>query len=325
MYNAAGYARIQNIPQLTMTNILTILNTATSTGSVYGALTVAGGVGIAGNLYVGSAATPTSVLINGFPLSTSTVFNGGTITGKMYIQNAGDSAATKTNNALAVDGAVYASNFYLNGTALSTSTVWNGGTVSGAVNITNVTPSVSTGTGALQVAGGIGVKGSIYATGFYDKAQQPIGVGPTVSVVSSSTQSMPTGVFTTVAFNSVNWSTDGGAFNVTTFKWTPSVAGFYHVSAGVRIPTTGSATGFSQIAIFKNNAVYRTGNTVAHSTTVPGETVVTAVIDILATGSDNIDIRLYQNFGSAITVPGGTTSTYFTACYLRPYTLDATF
>lgn len=325
MYNQAGYARIQNIPQLTMTNILTILNTATSTSSAYGALTVAGGVGIAGNLYVGSAATPTSVLINGFPISTSTVFNGGTISGKMYIQNAGDSSAVKTNNALAVDGAVYASNFYLNGTALSTSTVWNGGTVTGAVNITNATASVGTTTGALIVTGGVGVQGSIYATGFYDQGQRPIGVGPTFSAISSSTQAIASGAFVKVNFNSVNWDTNSAAYSTTNMRWTPTVPGFYHISAGVRTPTTAAATGFSQIAIYKNGAVYRTGNTVPNSTANPGECTVTAVIDILTAGTDFIEIYLYQNSGASVTIPGGTTSTYFTGCYLRPYTLSAGF
>jgi hypothetical protein len=325
MYNSAGYARIQNIPQLTMTNILTITNTQTSTSSFTGALTVSGGLGVAGNFYVGSAATPTSVLINGFPISTSTVFNGGTITGKIYVQNAGDSATVKTTNALAVDGAVYASNFYLNGTALSTSTVWNGGTVTGAVNITNATASVGTTTGALIVTGGVGVQGAIYATGFYDQGQRPIGVGPTFSAISSSTQAIATGAFTKVNFNSVNWDTNAGAYSTVNMRWTPSVPGFYQVSAGVRSPTTAAATGFTQIAIFKNGAVYRTGNTVPNSVTNPGESCVSAIIDILAAGTDFIEIYLYQNSGSSMTVPGGTTSTYFTGCYLRPYTLSAGF
>jgi hypothetical protein len=325
MYNQAGYARIQSIPQLTMTNVLTILNTATSTGSVYGALTVAGGVGIGGNVYIGSAASPVSLLLNGSPLTTSAVFNGGTITGKLYIQNAGDSASVKLTNALAVDGAIYASNFYLNGSALSTSTVWTGGTVANAVNITNAGAAVSTLTGALTVAGGVGVQGVVYATGFYDQGQRPIGVGPTFSAISSSTQAIATGAFTKVNFNSVNWDTNAGAYSAVNMRWVPTVPGFYQVSAGVRTPTTAAATGFSQIAIFKNGAVYRTGNTVPNSVTNPGETTVSAIIDILAAGTDFIEIYLYQNSGSSMTVPGGTTSTYFTGCYLRPYTLSAGF
>jgi hypothetical protein len=325
MYNQAGYARIQSIPQLTMTNVLTILNTATSTGSVYGALTVAGGVGIGGNVYIGSAASPVSLLLNGAPLTTSAAFNGGTITGKMYVQNSGDSASVKTNNAVAVDGAVYASNFYLNGSALSTSTVWTGGTVTGAVNITNATASIGTTTGALIVGGGVGVKGPIYATGFYDQGQRPIGVGPTFSAISSSTQAIASGAFAKVNFNSVNWDTNSAAYSTTNMRWVPTVPGFYQITAGVRTPTTAAATGFSQIAIFKNGAVYRTGNTVPNSVTNPGETTVSAIIDILTAGTDFIEIYLYQNSGSSMTIPGGTTSTYFTGCYLRPYTLDSTF
>ena len=336
MYNQAGYARIQNIPQLTMTNILTITNTATSTASNYGALTVAGGVGIQGNVYVGSAASPSSFLLNGYPLSTSTVFNGGTITGKQYIQNSSTSTTVKTNNALAVDGGVWAGAFYLNGYPLSTSTVWTGGSVSGAVNITNSTPAITTLTGALIVSGGVGVSGAIYATGFYDQGQRPIGVGPCISVVSSSTQAgIVTATPTKINFNSVNWDTNSNSWKVpgagnggsgnTGSAWIPTVPGFYQVSAAVRVPTTAAATGYTQISIYKNGALYRAGSTVPNSTTVVGETVVSAVIDMLTAGTDYIEIWLTQTSGANMSLTGSVSNTYITGCYLRPYTLDSTF
>jgi hypothetical protein len=333
MYNQAGFARIQNIPQLTMTNILTITNTQTSTSSFTGALTVNGGVGINGNVYIGSAATPTSILVNGYPLSTSTVFNGGTITNKMYIQNASTSTAVKTNNALAVDGGIWAGAFYLNGYPLSTSTVWSGGTVSGSVNITNGTTAINTTTGALQVTGGVGVQGAIYATGFFDQGQRPIGVGPTVSVLATTTnQVITSGSFQKVIFNSVNWDTNSNSWKTasggsggTGNCWIPTVPGFYQISASVSVPKS-SATGVTQLAIYKNGGPYRQGSVIPNSAANSGTVVVSAVVDMLTAGTDYIEIWLYQNTGNSYTLPqsaGG--GTYFTGCYLRPYSLDSTF
>lgn len=320
MFNVSGQATISSIAQLTMTNVLSITNTATSTGTAYGALTVQGGVGIGGSLYVGG-----SLLVNGYPLSTSTTFNGGTITGKIYVQNAGSSSTVKTNNAIGVDGGIYASAFYLNGSPLSTSTVWNGGTVSGQVIITNASPAVSTASAALTVVGGIGTQNYIWARGYKDEAGRPIGEGPTFSAINSSTQSIPNGAFTKVQFNSVNWDTDS-AFDVSTggtnYRFSPPVAGYYQIIAGVKTPPASS--GISQIAIYKNGGLWRAGGTITNSATNPGLTTVSGIIDLQIAASDYVEIWLYQNSGSSMTLPNvGTTATYFESIYVRPWTIGA--
>ena len=320
MFNVAGQATISSIAQLTMTNKLTILNTVTSTGTAYGALTVAGGVGIGGSLYVGG-----TILVNGVPLSTSTTFNGGTITGKMYVQNAGSDSAVKTNNAISADGGIYASAFYLNGTALSTSTVWNGGTVTGQVNITNASPAVSTASAALMVTGGIGTKDYVWAKGFKDVAGRPIGQGPTFSSINSGTQAIASSAWTVVNFTSVNWDTDT-AYTTASSRFTPVQPGYYMVTAGVRMPVAAGG-GIAQLCIYKNGAQYRTGPTVTLSASQPAEVTVTGVVDVYVGGTDFIDIRLFQNSGASLTLPNpatggavGSTCTYFQSVYVRPWT-----
>ena len=140
---------------------------------------------------------------------------------------------------------------------------------------------------------------------------------------------------TKINFNSVNWDTKSNSWKVpgagnggsgnTGSAWIPTVPGFYQVSAAVRVPTTAAATGYTQISIYKNGALYRAGSTVPNSTTVVGETVVSAVIDMLTAGTDYIEIWLTQTSGANMSLTGSVSNTYITGCYLRPYTLDSTF
>lgn len=322
MFITSGISQISSIAQLTMTNQLTILNTVTSTGTAYGALTVAGGVGIGGNLYVGG-----SLLVNGQPVSGGTSFNGGTITGKLYVQNVSTSTTTKTNNAIATDGGVYASAFYLNGSPLSTSTVFLGGAIPNAVTIQDTTVPVSTATGALVVTGGIGTRSYVWTVGVKDQAGRPIGQGPTFSAVNSSTQTISSGVWTKLQFPSKNWDTDNAYDAATNFRFTPVFPGYYMISAGVRVPTTAAATGISQLALYKNNQLYRAGQSVSNSTANQQEVTLNTMVDLQVGGSDYVEIFFFQNSGANMTLPNpnpnsiiGSTTTYFMSAYIRPWT-----
>ena len=132
-----------NTGTFTTTNIISTSN-ATSTST--GALTVAGGVGIGGNLYVGGT-------ING------------TFTGAVS-----GTATTATNIAAGLSGQLHyqtgpgATGFVSTGTAGQV--LVSGGTGSpvfqSTLTLAGTTAATSTNTGALQVAGGVGVGGSLY-------------------------------------------------------------------------------------------------------------------------------------------------------------------
>lgn len=113
-------------------NSPTSVSTSTSTGG----LIVIGGMGLTGDLNMVGNLT-----INGATISTSTVFNGGTITGSLTVNNA--TAATSSAGAIRVTGGLsVGSNAYIGSNTAASSTV----------------------TGALQVLGGVGVGGALYAT-----------------------------------------------------------------------------------------------------------------------------------------------------------------
>jgi len=117
---------------LAVVSTATILSTASSISTTTGALQVAGGVGIGGKLYVGGLTNSTSSYIVYINTSTGEL---------SYGVNSGGSGGL--------------SNPY-----------------SGIFTITNTTSATSTITGALQVAGGIGIGGNLYASRVYANGTQ---------------------------------------------------------------------------------------------------------------------------------------------------------
>jgi hypothetical protein len=112
----------------------TIIGTTVATSTQTGALQVAGGVGIGGKLYVGGLANSTSSYIVYINTSTGEL---------SYGVNSGGSGSSGVTSPF-----------------------------SGIFTITNTATSVSTTTGALQVAGGVGVSGSLYANKVYANGTQ---------------------------------------------------------------------------------------------------------------------------------------------------------
>ena len=174
---------------LVVDGITSIRNTTDSTGTNSGAVIVTGGIGVNGAVYAGALfdqgqrvvtnVNPTAgqgiTISNEVNVGTATSFtinNAGVIAlvGSSYIGiNTATGIVTITN--LGVQTLAGGTD-----TSVSTSTgavvVWNtstlqtvtsrGSTTTFAISITNTTPSTNTGTGALTVAGGVGVKDSVY-------------------------------------------------------------------------------------------------------------------------------------------------------------------
>lgn len=100
--NANGYISAYvgaNGPTITITS-----STSISASTTTGALVVNGGLGVGGTVNATSI-NATNITLNGISLSTSTIFNGGTITNPLYINSAIGSITTSTG-ALQVNGGV---------------------------------------------------------------------------------------------------------------------------------------------------------------------------------------------------------------------------
>lgn len=125
-----------------------IINNATSaTNSQTGALIVNGGVGIAGNVWVGGYA----IFVGGAQvLTTATLASSGIVN----IVGGTDTAVTTSS------GVVYIWN-----TSTLASITSRGNLTTSSIFITNTSATSSTGTGALVVTGGVGIGGSLYVGG----------------------------------------------------------------------------------------------------------------------------------------------------------------
>ena len=142
----------------TTTNIQTfsgkieVKGTTTSSSKITGALTVAGGVGIADALY-GANANLEDVEADSVNITDSTP-SSSKITG-----------ALKVAGGVGVSGALYGANANLEDVEAD------------SVNITDSTASTSTNTGALTVAGGVGVTSNIHTSNLF--ASDYVGIGTT--------------------------------------------------------------------------------------------------------------------------------------------------
>jgi hypothetical protein len=168
---------------VTATTTLLVTSTVSSTSTTTGALQVRGGVGIGGNIYFGGNLYQNGVLFTGGGVSTST-------TSTFSIFNTTSSTSTTTGalvvtGGVGVGGNVNAAAFYgtgglgvitgvnqysgLNINVTGTVTATNLsviGNVTSVFTVSNVTSATSTQTGAIVIAGGLGVGGTVYAQNF---------------------------------------------------------------------------------------------------------------------------------------------------------------
>ena len=138
---------VLSLPQRPVVGQLQLTDAVPSTSNLTGALTVAGGVGIAGNLSVTNA----------------------TVNGQLGVSAPNDSGARLKITATP-SGAVFNhadnSNIFLQTQGVNRLTIADGtgnGTLQGNLTVQGTSTSVSNTTGALTVAGGAGIRGNLYA------------------------------------------------------------------------------------------------------------------------------------------------------------------
>jgi hypothetical protein len=135
-------------------DILQLTNTTDTSGTGSGALVITGGVGIAKGLTVGGTVNLATVIGNYGDLVVLGFGNH-----RLVYNNSNDIATLKTLSTVS---------FKLNSGGIGGLTLLG----SGQVTIDSTTASTSTTTGALQIAGGLGIAGDIYATNIYTNGVQ---------------------------------------------------------------------------------------------------------------------------------------------------------
>jgi hypothetical protein len=140
------------------------------------------------------------------------------------------------------------------------------------------------------------------------------GTGPAFSAYASAATSTASATFTKVAINTKEFDTNTNFDNVTNYRFTPTVAGYYQVSSA--ITWAASATGYGLASIFKNGAEFKRGSSVLLSAGLNVAPNVSALI-YLNGSTDYIELYVYQNSGATLSTFNGSVYVYFQACLVR--------
>ena len=122
-----------------------------------------------------------------------------------------------------------------------------------------------------------------------------VGTGPAFSATASGNQTLTTYVNTKVQFNTKVFDTASAYDNVTNYRFTPTVAGYYQVNVSVQIQ--GSASGALSLFIYKNGSLY---NQLAYSANSAAlNPMITGSILLFLNGSTDY-IEIFAEQGSGI-------------------------
>jgi hypothetical protein len=128
------------------------------------------------------------------------------------------------------------------------------------------------------------------------------GTGPAFSAYASSTQSLTNATFTKLAFQTKEWDTASCFDNVTNYRFTPTVAGYYQVNGSVGF---NFASGNIGLHIYKNGSRYRDAVLISNTN---GVTNSISSIVYMNGSTDYIELYAYQSSGgSASTINSNTT------------------
>jgi len=133
---------------------------------------------------------------------------------------------------------------------------------------------------------------------------------PAFSAVPNATQTLSAGVYTKVLFQTEEWDTNN---NFASSRFTPTVAGYYQISAGFNISVATQGTVI--IGFFKNGSEYRRGSQIV--TTASNNLVAVASFLIYFNGSTDYVETFGYCAGTGGTITGGTNECCFNGVLVR--------
>ncbi len=136
--------------------------------------------------------------------------------------------------------------------------------------------------------------------------------GPAFSAYASSTTSLTNNTYIKVRFQTEEFDTNSAYDNVTNFRFQPTVAGYYQLTACINILTTG----FAIVSFYKNGSEFKRGTQLHVATSVNVQPNSTALI-YLNGSTDYVEVYAYQNSGGSVNVGANAPETYFQGAMVR--------
>lgn len=130
-----------------------------------------------------------------------------------------------------------------------------------------------------------------------DLASGVAGTGPAFSATRLSDQTITTNIFTKLQFNTETFDTNSNYDPTTNYRFTPTVEGYYQINGNISFG--GAASGYAQIAIYKNGTVNCNGSGIPNNTNVGGMVCAGAVI-YLNGSTDYVELYCWHNAGGTL-------------------------
>ena len=172
-------------------------------------------------------------------------------------------------------------------------------------NLINADPTnglklISDGSSEIQMqANGVTIA-TINSSGLSMNSGTMAGNGPAFSAYPSAGVTLTAGTWTKVPFNVENFDTNS-CYDITNYRFTPNVAGYYHIGATIAAAGGGNATYFL-CAIYKNGSAHKYGSNFQCSASSGPGTNVSALV--YANGSTDY-FELYEIHATGSTSGSG--------------------
>jgi len=126
---------------------------------------------------------------------------------------------------------------------------------------------------------------------------------PAFNAYASSTTSIPNTTWTKISINTVTFDTNSN-FNTSTYRFTPTVAGYYQINGMAQLLSTSQAYA---IAIWKNGGAVSQASGIGASGL--NGSANTSVVIYLNGSTDYVELYMYQTSGGSINANGGSNVT----------------
>ena len=138
------------------------------------------------------------------------------------------------------------------------------------------------------------------------------GKGPAFSAYASASQVITSATYTKLQIQTEEFDTNSN-YNTSTYRFTPTVAGYYQVSGGMGWYSPGTQS-IEFVTIYKNGGIFKHLNYLNLNTS--GVLAGSALIYLNGT-TDYVELYGYVSSTNTITVQGNQAQTYFQACLVR--------
>lgn len=144
-----------------------------------------------------------------------------------------------------------------------------------------------------------------------DLAANVAGTGPVFSAYASGSTACANSTWTKLQINTKEFDTNNN-YDTSSYRFTPTVAGYYQVSGAVSWPSPVNQNGFG---IYKNGSIFKYGYYMGNA----GNTYVNIVSALIYFNGSTDYAELYtiQSTGSSQNASGASNGTYFQAALVR--------